>query len=54
MSPAAQLVCYLLALVCFLLAAWGVHHGRRPASEFGWLGAALWVLVPLVASFQAL
>ncbi len=33
MSPAVQLVVYLAALVCFLLAAWGVHPRQRPAFE---------------------
>jgi hypothetical protein len=54
MSAPWQLVCYLLGVVGFLLAAWGVHTGHRPASEFGWLGAALVTLVPLVGAFRAL
>ncbi len=53
MSPAVQLVVYLAALVCFLLAAWGVHPRQRPAFEFGWVGLALVTLVPLFAAFKA-
>jgi hypothetical protein len=52
-SAAWQVVVYLLAVVCFVLAAAGVNTVRHPIG-LGWLGLALVTLVPLVAAFQAL
>jgi hypothetical protein len=53
MSAPWQLVVYLLAVVCFLAAFYGVTTLRHPLA-FGWLGAALVTLVPLVSAFRAL
>lgn len=53
MSPALALVIYVLAVVCFVLGAFEVRLPRHPFS-FGWAGAALVALVPLVAAYQAL
>lgn len=40
----------LAALVCFLLAAFGVPTSRV---SIGWIGLACWVLVPLLAAIGA-
>lgn len=53
MSPAVAFVCYLLGVVCFVLAFWGVNTVRHPLA-LGWLGAAFVTLVPLVGAFRAL
>lgn len=53
MSPAGDIICYLLGAVCFVLAFWGVNTVRHPVS-LGWLGAFFVTLVPLVGAFRAL
>lgn len=54
MSPAAQLVVYVAAVVCFLLAAWGYTGNARHPVSLGWLGLALVTIVLLVGAFEAL
>ncbi len=53
MSAAGQVVCYLLAVVCFLLATWGVTTVRHPINLVA-LGLALVTLVWLVGAWRAL
>lgn len=48
-----MVVCYLLAIVCFALAAWGVNTVRHPIN-FVALGLALITLVWLVGAWRAL
>jgi len=53
MSAPWQVIVYVLAIVCFMAAAWGVTTVRRSIA-IGWLGLALVTLVPLVAALKAL
>lgn len=53
MSPALQVIVYVIAIVCFLAAAWGVTGLRRPIA-LGWLGVALVTLVLLAGALDAL
>ena len=54
MSPTWQCIVLSSAIVLFLLTAFGATGtiGRRPVT-FGWIGLALWALVPLWAAAQA-
>jgi hypothetical protein len=53
MSPALTVIVYVIAIVLFVLAAWGVTGLRRPIA-LGWLGVALVTLVLLVGAIEAL
>ena len=53
MSPSLTAFCLTVAVVLFVLAAFEVRMPRHPFN-FGWLGAAFFALVPLVAAVQAL
>lgn len=51
MSPVLVFACYLAALVCFLLAAFGYRHSRLTLTA---LGAAFWVFVLVWAAAERL
>lgn len=53
MSPELQVVAYAMAIVCFVLAAWGVTTLRRPIA-LGWLGVALVTAVLLAEALKAM
>ena len=53
MSPEQQVVTCAVAIVLFLLAAWRINSGLRPAQELGWIALAVLTLVPLVAAIKA-
>jgi hypothetical protein len=44
-------LCYLIAFVCFVLAAFA--HDRVPRVNLVAVGLAAWVLVPLTAAWPA-
>lgn len=53
MSPVLQVVTYVLAIVCFVLAACGFTGGSRRPIALGWAGVALVTLVLLVGAVEA-
>jgi hypothetical protein len=54
MSPALQLCLYVLAVTCFVLAAFGLPNTVRRPIALGWLGAAFLATIGLVAAYQAI
>jgi hypothetical protein len=41
-----ELMCYIIAFICLLAEA--LHLSQNSRVTLGWLGLAVWVLVPLV------
>lgn len=56
MPAAMQVVCYVAAVVCFIIAAVTSGPGDRGRwfAHWGWVGLAFWVAVPLVGALKAL
>lgn len=54
MSPSLLAFVLLLAVVCFVLGAFGLPRTVRRPVALGWIGAALFTLPALVAALQAL
>lgn len=54
MTPALQFALYVLAVACFVLAAFGLPRTARRPIALGWLGAAFLATIGLVASYQAI
>jgi hypothetical protein len=52
MAPELAVVLYAAAIVCFLLATWGITGVRRPIA-LGWLGVALVTVVLLADALKA-